>query len=158
MKSILSLTVAFTLATSGPVAALSCLVPNVTDSYRWASEAEEVFVALYGTFAFAPPPSSDTGDINFPREVSYVASFEGQALTANGFRTVAPKEVTVTHSCSGPWCGTLAPDVATMAFVEKRDDALFLSVGPCGGQTFPEPTRHMIDQVETCLQDGACTG
>ncbi|WP_375279400.1 hypothetical protein [Pseudooctadecabacter sp.] len=143
---------------AGPASALSCLAPDVASSFGWAAEAEEAYVVLHGTFSFAQPPSSLTGDINAPREVSYTATFSGDALGRSGFTPIGDLMVTVTHGCAAAWCGSLAGDVPTIAFVEKQTDGYALTVGPCGGQAFARPTRQMVQQVEACMRGDTCEG
>lgn len=148
--------IAMAVCAAGPASALSCLAPDVASSFGWAAEAEEAYVVLHGTFSFASPPSSLTGDINAPREVSYTATFMGEALGRSGFAPVGDLAVTVTHGCAAAWCGSLAADVPTIAFVEKQADSYALTVGPCGGQAFARPTQQMIQQIEACMRGDTC--
>ena len=137
-------------------AALSCLQPDVVRSFQWASDAEEAYVVLLGSFTFDAPPSSQTDDINAPRIVTYQSVFEGQFLGAQGFVPIAPIDVTITHDCAGPWCGSMVADQPVLAYVQMTDTAFELSVGPCGGEVFGRPSRQAIDQVEACIRGETC--
>lgn len=158
MRHLCCAAVALTLAATGPASALSCLAPDVASSFTYAAEAEQSYVVLHGEFSFAPPPSSITGDINAPREVSYTATFSGEALGRSGFVPVGDLTVDVTHGCAAAWCGSLAGGVPTIAFVEKQADGYAITVGPCGGQAFARPTRQMVQQVEACMRGETCEG
>ena len=149
---------AATMLYGGQVSALSCMAPDVTRSFTWAADAEEAYVILLGTFAFGDVPSADTGDINAPREVEVDARFEGQFLSSSGFTDAPPLDVTIRLECSGPWCGSMVSDGAdVMAFVEQQQNAYVLSVGPCPGSVFYQPSEAELAQVVSCIKGRDCT-
>ncbi|SLN30913.1 hypothetical protein [Pseudooctadecabacter jejudonensis] len=147
------------IAMSGVVAtqatALSCLAPDIADTYRAVEAAPEAYVVVKGIFDFPTPPSSATDDINAPLIIRYEASFDGIALTRNGFTAPTNLDVVVTHDCAAAWCGSLVADIDTIAFLERTATGYAITVGPCGGQAFHAPDAAMIRTVEACAT-GAC--
>ena len=142
----------------GQAAALSCMQPDVAASFTQAAEAEELYVVLLGTFTFGDVPTSDTGDINFPREVEVSSRFDGKFLSGNGFTDAPPLDVTIRFSCAGPWCGSLQSDGSqVLAFVEQRNDEYLLSVEPCFGTAFVNPTDAQQAQAVSCMRGRDCT-
>lgn len=156
MKHIAVLSAAITLIASEAVA-LSCLAPDVARSFERAAQAEERYLIMLGTFEFGEVPSSDTGDINNPREVSVRSEFQGQYLTENGFQAAPPLAVEIAFTCAAAWCGGMASDGAqVLAFVEQTNAGYTLNVGPCGGQAFREPNATQIEQVLSCMSGDIC--
>lgn len=138
--------------------ALSCLPPDVAASFTRASEAEELYVVLLGTFDFGDVPSADTGDINAPREVEVESEFEGKYLSGDGFTDAPPLDVTLRFACLGPWCGSLTSDGSeVLAFVEQREDGFLLTVEPCFGTAFVNPTQAQQAQAISCMKGRDCT-
>ncbi len=147
------------LLAAGPLAALSCLPVDVATSYQWADEAEEGYIVLIGAFSFdargraVPRPS----DINDPTPLPAVAaSFEGRALAEDGFTRPYSGTVTLTPVCWGPWCGGYPAPGPALAFVEVREGALTLELGPCGGAHFAGPLPGAAERVEACHRGAGC--
>ena len=143
---------------SGQAAALSCLPADVAASFTRASEAEERYVVLLGTFDFGDVPSSDTGDINFPREVEVTSRCDGKFLSGDGFTDAPPLDVAIRFACTGPWCGSLSSDGSeVLAFVEQRPNGYVLTVEPCFGTAFVNPTQAQRAQAVSCMKGRDCT-
>jgi len=158
MKRIAHLVAVVASLWGSQVSALSCLPPDVARSFTWASEAEELYLVVLGTFEFGNVPSSDTGDINAPREVEVSSRFDGQFLSSSGFTDAPPLDGTIRFECAGPWCGSMASDGAeVLAFVEQQPDGYVLAVGPCPGATFYEPTDDQLAQIVSCIKGRDCT-
>ena len=138
-------------------AALSCMRPDVAQSFRMAAASEDVYIVLLGQFNFAPLPSTQTDDINAPREVSGPATFTGQYLGAEGFQDAPMFDMTIAVTCAGPWCGGIAPsDDSYLAFVQQTADGYVLAVDPCGTSAFANPTPEQIATVESCMNGDPC--
>lgn len=156
MKSVPFLSVALALV-AGQATALSCVQPDVARSYEFAAQAEERYLIILGTLAFGEVPSSDTGEIHNPREVEVEAQFLGQYLTQDGFQAAPPLAVDIEFTCAASWCGSMTSDDApVLAFVEQSDAGYTLTVGPCGGQAFKNPSDAQIDQVLSCMRGESC--
>ena len=142
---------------AGQAKALSCVRPDVAHSYERAAQAEERFIILLGTFAFGDVPSSQTGNINQPREVEVRSRFEGAYLTQEGFVEAPTLAVDLNFTCAASWCGSLTSDGAeVLAFVEQTATGYELHVGPCGGTAFRAPTPEQIAQVQSCIRGEGC--
>ena len=155
MKQILGIIIALTLCAS-QVAALSCMRPDVAESYNRAATSEDEYVVLLGTFDFDTPQQRST-DSNAPDTLRAVVQFSGTYLSASGFTAAPPLAVTLVFNCAGPWCGSLpsdGPDV--LAFVQQTADGYILDVEPCGGTAFIEPDAKDIARVEDCMHGGTC--
>lgn len=145
------------IVSASEASALSCLRPDVARTFSEVAASEDIFVVLLGEFAFDTPPSTETGDINAPRGVSFPARFVGQALGAEGFGGAVALDMTVALTCAGPWCGQMAPQgTPTVAFAEQTDAGYVLNVGPCGGRAFPEPEPEDIARIEACMRGEGC--
>ncbi|MBU2992463.1 hypothetical protein Q4555_08865 [Octadecabacter sp. 1_MG-2023] len=152
MKSILTLAATAALVATQSTA-LSCMPPDVAQTFQWASEAEESYAVLLGKFSFDAPPQQPVSNDAQPQEV--VASFTGQGLAENGFAPTTPTTVTLRTSCAGPWCGGFPnPDSEMLAFVALTDDGYLLTMGPCGGSTFGVDAAPI---VEACMRGEVCT-
>jgi len=156
MKSFLFAVALSTVATQSQ--ALSCLWPDVARSFNQANEAEESYVIFHGTFDFGDVPSSDTGNINAPREVEVASEFNGRFLGANGFERARPQDVTIQFTCSAAWCGSMSSEgQEVLAFVQQTDAGFSLDVNACGTNAFINPTQAQINQVLSCASGGDCT-
>ena len=155
MKSILiAATLAVVFATQA--AALSCLRPDVADTFNRAAAAEESYVVLLGSFDFVMPQQPST-DINAPQTLRAQARFDGQFLSSAAFVPAPPLTVGIEFTCAGPWCGSLPTDGSeVLAFVVQSDDGYALNVGPCGGTAFVAPVAADIARVEACMRGEAC--
>ena len=66
------------------------------------------------------------------------------------------RSITLEAQCLGPWCSQAKPGVEVLAFVEAAGDAYRLTITPCGGMAFQEPSDADIDRVVACYQGKAC--
>ena len=156
MNSVQWVLIVLTLLSGTQASALSCLRPDVAEAFNAAAASEDAYVVVHGRFKFTTPPSRDTGNINAPREVSYIAQFDGRYLAEDGFRTAPSLPVTVTHTCTAAWCGQLTAGVQTLAYLKQTATGYSIDVGPCGGQAFAEPSRQDLARVEACMRGDRC--
>ena len=139
--------------------ALSCLRPDPALSFNRAANAAEFYVVVHGAFDFDPNLLPNRmGDTGFAaNDVTEVpAHFSGHALGLDGFTVPVEREVALWVECLGPWCGAATPDAPSLAFVEVIEDGYALTIGPCGGQMFDNPSVAVLDQMTTCLVAGQC--
>lgn len=152
----LALTTALTLA-AGQAVALSCIQPDPVRDFQQASDAEETYVVLYGTFEFDQSKMPQGVEMGDPRTPAPVASiFSGNVLTLDGFVPAPDIAVTLVPTCAGPWCGAMQTGPETLAFVVQGEEGFTLDIGPCGGGIYPEPSRAVLDQMTSCLRGEAC--
>ena len=135
--------------------ALSCIRPDTVRSYAQADEASEAYVIVKGKFSFTQPPEPDLSD-STPTEYTAQATFTGTALGKQTFDISFSRQITVHFTCAGPWCGRLAPDTETLAFVKRVGRTLSLDVDPCGTTSFAEPEREDIERLLYCHTRGIC--
>ncbi|MEM8591294.1 MAG: hypothetical protein AAGF13_02095 [Pseudomonadota bacterium] len=155
MKRLISACILTLAATNA--AALSCLPTNVAGSYIAAAEAEETFVILHGSFDFdqAELPLLPPNNRN-PRVMRVDAQFTGGVFTGKNFSFETELDVQIEARCFGPWCSWMEVGTEVLAFVEKRDDAYFLTLSPCGGWLYARPKQAQLDQVVSCHQGDTC--
>ncbi|MEM1101043.1 MAG: hypothetical protein AAGH73_05880 [Pseudomonadota bacterium] len=145
---------------ASPASALSCLPVSVSRAYLDAAAAEETYVIALGRFSFAPealaPRPAGEGSWAGTRRVA--AGFTGALFSADGFDFLTELDVTIAATCAGPWCASMAPGVETLAFLQEQADGYLLSLGPCGGSAFPDPTKAQIARIRACHAGGPCAG
>ena len=158
MKSIL-LPLALS-AFASPALALSCLPPDVARSYNEAASAEQAYVVVHGTLTFDETRLPDI-DMNHqdqtPPNVDIPARLTGKSLSRAGFKTDFDRPITLRAVCFGPWCGRAVSGTDHLAFVEMTDSGYALTVTPCGGYEFPDPTKAMLKKVVGCFSGKPCT-
>ncbi len=152
MKSALAAILSLTIA--GQADALSCMAPDIVQSYKDHAEAAEAYVVVRGKFRFTPPKPQKLG--NDAKEQTIKARFEGVALSSKTFDTSFSRPLTITFGCAGPWCGGVTPDIEAIAFVQQTDSGLHLDEGPCPWRVFYEPTKDQIDRLLYCHTSGIC--
>ncbi|MEM7470472.1 MAG: hypothetical protein AAF340_03905 [Pseudomonadota bacterium] len=144
---------ALILASTQPSLALSCLKPDAVRSYLNAVASETRYYILNGSFNFKPPKAAALQGVT----QSFTANFRGDALARLGFKSGFERQINVTLSCAGPWCGQLDPDQPYIAFVELApDNRLTFTVDPCGSLAFKDPSAQTLKHLEICAQGGAC--
>ena len=118
-------------ALGGPALALSCLPPDVAETYRRAAEAEETYIVVQGRLKFDPArlPSTDMIPQQKPAHTLIPARLTGQALTKGGFDQAFDRAITLDVQCFGSWCASAG---------------------------HPDPTPAMLDKALECLQGGPC--
>lgn len=158
MKQILtSMIIATSLLGATQASALSCLRPDSARTFQFASDAEENYVVLMGTFDFDVPQRPRSNTINNPQTVVVPARFDGMFLGATGFKSEAEFDLTIAFTCAGSWCGSIPPNAGELlAFVEQTEDGFFLEVDACGSNTFSDPRNGPMQQVESCMRGEGC--
>ena len=142
-----------------PALALTCLPPDVVRAYRHAAEAEEAYVVVYGRLAFDEkrlPQVDWNKQHKTPPDTLIPARISGHALSLEGFKTRFSRRVTLNAQCFGPWCANVKSGADYLAFLEQTRNGYVLTLDPCGGMGFPEPSREDLEQVVRCLRGGAC--
>lgn len=152
MKSFIALLLSLSIA--GQAQALSCMQPDIIQSYKDHAEATEAYVVVRGRFRFTPPKPQKLN--NNAKDQTVRARFEGVALSKKGFDTSFSRPITIVFSCGGPWCGAVTPDTEAIAFVQQTDTGLTLNEGPCPWRVFYEPTKEQVDRLLYCHTRGIC--
>ncbi|MEL6609533.1 MAG: hypothetical protein AAFO93_11550 [Pseudomonadota bacterium] len=146
------------LVLAGQAQALSCMQPSIAGSYAQAAQAEESYVIWLGTFTFdqATLPKRAVENTN-PPDTLIPARFTGHAFNGRAFEAPIDRALTINAQCFGPWCSFMESGTFGMAFVELTDAGPVLSLSPCGGAFFQEPTTVQIEQVAICHEGGFCS-
>lgn len=160
MRAIAPLAAALALAAS-QATALSCIEPDVRNTYQAAAESTQRFAILLGQVELSRP-ALIRGDtyIENPDDVppDSIGQLAGGAIRADGtFSADSIIPVAYSVMCHGPWCGNLESRSTVLAFVRiNDDDSLTLDVGPCNDWHFVDPSEEMLEQLSACVQGGAC--
>lgn len=143
---------------AGPGLALSCIKPEVSNSFREAVAATEDYVVVYGILKFddrlKPKPdftNVDGGNVEIP------ARLEGKALNKSGFRADFAQDITLELACFGPWCGDAVSGVKYLAFLRQTGRKYVLTADPCGNWAFQDASRAQLEQARQCMR-GNCPG
>ena len=138
---------------AAPVSALSCMRPNLAQSFNNYAQAEETYVIARGEIAFSEPvPKYKEGE---PRKVDAVLT--GAFLGQQGLGKVQDIPLEIETDCAFVWCGNFPrPGTDLIAFIEKRNAGYHLSISPCPGAFKTEPTEQEIRVLQRCLRRGEC--
>jgi hypothetical protein len=147
-------------ASAGPVLALSCLPQDIARTYAEAAQADETYIVVRGVLIFdetALPVPDMSRQHKIPPNTEIPARLTGQALTPEGFTLPFDRAITLNVQCFGPWCAGATSGIAYLGFLEQRDEGYSLTVTPCGGFGFPNPSDRTLERVQTCIRGGPCT-
>ncbi len=142
-----------------PALALSCVLSDPIRTFQHASEAEEAYMVVHGKLVFdeAKLPQTDWEHQEAtPENTDIPARITGKSLTLKGFKAKFDRKITLNAQCYGPWCGSAATGVEYLAFLEKTATGYILSVNPCGGFGFANPTEKTLKAVVECVQGKPC--
>ncbi|WP_435705906.1 hypothetical protein [Yoonia sp.] len=153
MKSVI-LAATISLVLGGQAQALSCMRPDVARTFDWASEANESYIILQGTFAFTQPARPNTSNVA-PTSVRLPATFNGRYLGADGFVDAPILDVTLEFSCVSAWCGSIQNGDDVIAFVQQSDSGYMLRVDACHSTVF-NPTDDTLQRVTSCMRGTGC--
>ncbi|WP_112320309.1 hypothetical protein [Oceanibium sediminis] len=161
-------TVACTLSMAclaAPALGLSCLPPNMGESYNRAAAADDVYLLVEGRFSTDAPlpaatPPEPKGGAGVPPDrtgAEAVLAFSGRHLGIDRDGDLEA-EVSVSVNCLAVWCGSFPPlDTRVLAFVERTPEGdLRLAVDACPGQVLAAPTDRQINVLRACMANGAC--
>lgn len=144
--------------TANAAFALSCQRPSVEASYLRHSEAKERYILVTGQLSqkqnvvLGPQIDGTKGE----RAENFTATFTGHQATRAGFDRPLEATVAVSARCAGPWCGMVDVDTPMLTFLQVTPYGHQLSVGPCGGAVFYNPSQDQNDRVLQCLRGGVC--
>ena len=143
---------AVALLAAGPAAALSCMRPEIANSFEWADTRPESFVVALGRLvrSGADVPGEAPAQMGQLDRVpySFPARFEGRLAGSNGFVTERSFDVTVEVDCFSVWCGGESLSEYGLYFF-RRDgsDSYALEADPCGGFFYDNPVEHQLMEV-----------
>lgn len=138
--------------------ALSCMPHSVEAAFKEAQSAQEQFVVVQGRLDFDQKHTGKKRKKYDPKPATVVidAQLTGQSLSHSGFSTPYAKPVRVVLECFGPWCGKVQRGGQVLAFVETRGSKRVISVNPCGGFLFHNPTKKMLSKIKQCFAGKRC--
>ena len=137
--------------------ALSCIQPDVTNDYGRAAASEDEHIVVLGDLMFAEQHFPEPEDINEPTQngAEIIGWFNGHSLSPGGFDRRFERDVTLRFSCAGPWCGGTAPGTH-MAFLKREGSSYIMTLGPCGGMVYRDPTEVQKSQAISCMRNKDC--
>lgn len=145
---------------SGPALALSCMPHDVAQVFTRADRASAVHIVVHGrlTFDASRLPGLNMADQgSTPPHTAIPARIVGKSLSRQGFTRDFAAPVTLDVQCFGPGCAQLTPGTSYLAFLARDPDGSYgLSVGPCGGDAFGDPTAEQLETVRDCFAGGPC--
>ena len=157
MKFCSAISLVISLTLPAPVSALSCLQPDVGQTYQIAAQSQNSYIIVLGKLSFdgsAHPPAVRDDSDEMSQQLP--ARLVGKGLTQQGFNASLDRIITLNLNCLGVWCGHLAPDETMLVFLRRHDDSYVLDVGPCPQFAFPHPSKAVLKQVQQCHATGSC--
>ena len=148
------------MVAAGPALALSCLAPDVARTFTELDRAEETYVVVHGTLTFNEdglPKTDWENQLDTPQSTVLPARLSGTSLTATGFTAPFDRSIDFDVQCAGPWCASAVSGTDVLAFVEFRDGGYVLSLDPCYGNGFFEPSEADVQSAVSCMKGGACS-
>lgn len=140
-----------------PALALSCAEPSIARGFHAASAAPQTYVVVRGQLSFdegeLPKGMTDPAP---PKQTEIPARITGKSLSMAGFIHHFDREITLEVLCFGPWCGGAVDGMDVLAFVEKADGRYTMSIDPCGGFVFPNPSPDQISAIQQCFRGESC--
>jgi len=155
-----ALGISLLIALSGPAFALSCMRPDVARTYQEAADAEEAYIVVHGRLDFDESrlPKTDMANQQAtPPDTLIPARIDGKAMSFDGFTIPFTREITLNAQCFGPWCTGAASGTDYLAFLKKGADGYLLSLTPCGGFGFANPSDAALEKVHSCFRGDDCT-
>ena len=143
--------------------ALSCLPPNMAESFQRFDAAEELYRVYQGRWQALEPRRAHPADLSHETTQSRQSiryRFVGRSVGLDGVTgRYQLLNVRVTPQCVGSWCGGY-PNQASQQIVFLHDvnqdgSTLRFHPGPCGGAAFPA-TQDNLDTFISCLNRGPC--
>ncbi|MEO0773457.1 MAG: hypothetical protein AAFZ04_09780 [Pseudomonadota bacterium] len=144
---------------AGPALALSCMAPDVAQTFKALDDAPESFVVVHGKLTFdetlLPVTDWDNQEAT-PPSTPIPARLTGKSLTHGGFTAPFDHDITFDAVCFGPWCVSAASGSDVMAFVEYTGGEYVFGLGPCYFTGFFNPKRATLNQAAACFRGEAC--
>lgn len=141
---------------AGPVAALSCLRPEIAGSFRAADERPEDFVIALGALTRVGedvPNGPDTGDPNMRVGYQFTARFDGRFASRDAFVIDRVVNVTVEVACVSAWCGSDSLSGYGLYFFRRDHSGGYaFESGPCPIFHFDHPSEHQLMEVIGLMQ------
>ena len=153
MKSTVLAAAGIAILAAGPASALSCMKPDIVQSYEYAEEQEEIYFLFKGSISLVEDQSmpTDRGEMG-PGEPAATllepvyGSFKGEIFSEGVF---VPYEATmeVRLKCVASWCGGYPDEEEALYFVSAAESNLWftLEMPACGGTRFP------VTEAETLI-------
>ena len=136
----------------GAAMALSCLPPDIRDSFHSANASEKSYIVVEGEFTLEDP-----GFVAVPGKLMLTSgSFKGRWLGSRGKSSRFAQPVTFEFECVEDTCGKILPRENLITFLRKEKEEYFVEVQPCGGSLFYGPSQPDKEAVQRCLNGGDC--
>ena len=149
--------IALCVCLAQPAWALSCLQPDIASDYAYASASEDSYLVVKGDLFFdeAFLPRQDFATQSGKETTELTAWLNGHSLTPDGFTQEFERDVILRVECLGPWCGGAA-NGNHLAFLKQEGTDFVVTLKPCGGMTYADPTKDQIVTVTNCMRGGSC--
>ena len=153
------LAMALTMGIAQPAWSLSCLRPDVARDYAFAAASEDRYTIAKGRLSFdATRLPKQAADLHQkpPKQTDITAWFDGQSLTPDGFTRRFERDVVLRVECLGPWCGN-TEEGTHLAFLKQDGTQFIMTLSPCGGMTYFNPTAEQEETALACMNGERCS-
>lgn len=139
--------------------ALSCMRPNVEQSFKFANKRPETFIVAHGHLKRVGPNSAQPAERKVLGQKGtpyrFKAEFRGKVAGHKGFGPTRILPVTVDVKCSGPWCGGDSLAKSGLYFLRKDNaNAYTLEATACASYFFKKPSKADLQSVIGCFSGG----
>jgi hypothetical protein len=144
---------------SGAAVALSCIPSSIAGTYKAAADSPDRYMIVVGTLKFDDrklPRADHSAGGNTKLDNPVPASLKGLSLTRSGFTQPYDAPITLNAQCFASWCASAASGVEYLAFVNLDKPKPEVTINPCGGFAFANPTPEMEKEVIRCRNGGRC--
>ncbi len=136
----------------GAAMALSCLPPDIRDSFHSADASEKSYIVVEGEFTLEDPEfAAEPGKLKLTS-----GSFKGRWLGSRSKSSQFEHPVTFEVGCVEDICEKILPGENLITFLRKEKGEYFVEVRPCGGSLFYGPRKSDKEAVQQCLNGGDC--
>ena len=139
------------LAVPNVALALSCARPDIARSFHIANDAPDTYQVFLGELEYARQNKRATTTPHNRK-----ARLRARGVTRTGFSAWVDRDVTVTVTCAGPWCGSIPENEQLLIFLRQDGKTWVIDAPPCGGFAFINPGQAELRALRACLSGGAC--
>lgn len=144
---------------AGPAMTLSCVSPDLAQTFARLHKEPETYVVVHGTLRFEQshlPVTDWENQGATPQDTRIPAKLTGRSLTREGFTAPFDRDITFNAVCFGPWCASAETGADLIAFVEYRGGEYVFTLDPCYSTGFFDPDDAMLKDAASCMRGGPC--
>lgn len=135
--------------------ALSCVRPNVAQTFNAKQAASETYALMVGTVKLTrKPPKYVQGQ---PRSAKALVA--GRYVGRKGLSVTQTVPVTVQTHCAASWCGGFPSDMQedVIMYLRQTADGAVIDIHACPNGFGQSATPERVTLLQKCLRRGKCS-